>query len=92
MSDNQPVFEESNQPIRVGSEVLINYLGGDVDVVRVVSLDYDERWNVWDVTYRHADGRRAQAEACEFSPYEDEDFDPETRQMFASLDLFGARS
>ena len=68
-------FEQSSQKVRTGSRVFYNYPGGDVDLVRVVSVSADS--SIVRVKFR--DGQIKDVSSAALSPYAKRDFDPADR-------------
>ncbi len=68
-------FEQSSQPIRAGSRVLYSYPGGDVDVVRVVSVSDASS----QVKVRFPDGTMKEVTSAALGPMAKRDFDPADR-------------
>ena len=71
-----PVFEQSDKPVRLGSEVLLVYPAGDCDVAMVTGIERggENPRGVW----VQVPGQVAQlVDVGALAPYEDEDFEDE---------------
>ena len=70
-----PTFEQSDKPVRLGSEVLLVYPAGDCDVAMVTGLERggESPRGVW----VQVPGQVAQlVDVGALAPFEDEDMDP----------------
>jgi hypothetical protein len=75
------VFEQSNKSVRIGSQVLFCYDGGDVDVVEVTYASPMTHL----VEVKFPDGGVKSVTSAALAPYEDQDFDEADRAYWADI-------